>query len=58
MSMMKKGDPVSDILNFYKSENLYPFHPIDDYEGDISERARDMMIDRAVNRDGSFMIIT
>jgi cystathionine beta-lyase family protein involved in aluminum resistance len=31
MSMVKKANPVTDTINFYKPENLYPFHPIDDY---------------------------
>ena len=31
MSMMKKANPVADILNFYKPQNLYPFRQIDDY---------------------------
>ena len=30
MSMMKKANPVADILNFYKPQNLFPFRQIDD----------------------------
>ena len=58
MSMMQKANPVADILNFYKPQNLYPFRPIDDHMSELIDRARDTVIDKTVNRDGSFLIIT
>ena len=35
MSMMKKANPVADILNFYKPQNLYPFRQIDDQMSEL-----------------------
>ena len=59
MSMIKKVHPVADTLNYYKCENLFPFHDIDG-QGELNQadRTRDLVIDRMLNRDGSFLIIT
>ena len=66
MSMMKKGNPVENISNFYLPENLYPFYDIDknknkEMEEDLTEKIREMAIQKTLEAgeaDGSFMIIT
>ncbi len=65
MSMMKKGNPVQDPLNFYALDSLFPFYDIErdkkDIIYDINDRVRDATVQKmleAGEADGSFMIIT